>query len=111
AAMAALDLDAFRLRGGLLHAALPGADAVGAAEDRGGRHRWRHRQRAAEACILLVGAAAAGHLIDAPGIGRARRTGKGTAERDHAAHALRHHLGKLARIETAEAPADQRDLA
>src|SRR5438270_13674355 len=48
AAMAALDLDALRGRGGLFHAALPGADAVRAAEDRGGRHRWRLRQRAAE---------------------------------------------------------------
>src|SRR5689334_25103802 len=43
-AMAAFDLDALRLRGGLLHAALPGADAVGAAEDRGGRHRRGDRQ-------------------------------------------------------------------
>ena len=34
-----------------------------------------------------------------------------TAERDHRAHALRHHLGELARVETAEAPADQADLA
>src|SRR6185312_14084287 len=50
-------------------------------------------------------------LIDAPGVGRARRAGERTAERDHAAHALRHHLGKLARIEAAEAPADDADLA
>src|SRR6202011_4588172 len=41
AAMAALDLDALRLCRGLLHAAFPSADAVGAAEDRGGRHRRR----------------------------------------------------------------------
>src|SRR5882724_2528155 len=53
AAMAALDLDALRGRGGLFHAALPGANAVGAAENRGGRHRWRLRQRTAELCILL----------------------------------------------------------
>src|SRR3954470_12047537 len=42
AAMAALDFDALGLRARLLHAALPGADAVGAAEDRGGRHRRRN---------------------------------------------------------------------
>src|SRR5437879_2774011 len=39
AAMAALDFDALGTRGSLLHAALPGADAIGAAEDRGGRYR------------------------------------------------------------------------
>src|SRR5689334_9555772 len=52
-AMAAFDLDALRLRGGLLHAALPGADAVGPAEDRRGRHRWGDGQRSAEARILF----------------------------------------------------------
>src|SRR6186997_1582877 len=55
AAMAALDLDAFGGRAGLLHAALPGADAVGAAEDRRGRHRRRPRQRAAETMIFFLG--------------------------------------------------------
>src|ERR1700759_2712468 len=58
AAMAALDLNALGLRRRLLHAALPGADAVRAAEDRGGRNRRRDRQRAAKAGIFLVGAAA-----------------------------------------------------
>src|SRR5436190_14102971 len=58
AAMAALDLDALDHLRGLLAAALPGADAVGAAEDRGGRHRRRTRQRTAETRILLLGAAA-----------------------------------------------------
>src|SRR5690348_4038071 len=86
AAMAAFDLDAFGLRRGLLNAALPGANAVGAAEDRGGRHRWRDGERSAEARILLVGAAAARDLVDAPGIGRAWRSGERAAERDHAAH-------------------------
>src|SRR5262245_1596280 len=37
AAMAAFDLDALRHRRRLFHAALPGADAVGTAEDCGGR--------------------------------------------------------------------------
>jgi hypothetical protein len=72
AAMAAFDLDAFGHRGRFLSAVLPGADAVGAAEDRGGRHRRRAGERSAEARVFLLGAAAAGHLIDAPGIGRLR---------------------------------------
>src|SRR5437016_8635306 len=66
AAMTALNLDALGARGGLLHAALPGADAIGAAEDRGGRYRRRPRQCATETRILFVGATAACHLIDAP---------------------------------------------
>src|SRR5471030_253923 len=48
AAMAAFHLDAFGGRGGFLHTALPRADAVGAAEDRGGRCRRGLRQRPAE---------------------------------------------------------------
>src|SRR5207302_2697109 len=100
AAMAALDFDALGARGGLLHAALPGADAIGAAEDRGGRYRRRPRQCATETRILFVSATAACHLIDAPGVGRLRAGCKGTAERDHGAHALRHHLGELPRVET-----------
>src|SRR5258707_4135919 len=42
AAMAALDLDALAHGRGLLAAALPGADAVGAGKDRRGRHRRRN---------------------------------------------------------------------
>ena len=61
--------------------------------------------------IFLLGAAAAGHLVDPPGVGGLRAARERTAERDHRAHAIRHHLGELARIETAEAPADQADLA
>src|SRR5262249_55716825 len=49
--------------------------------------------------------------INTPGVGRARRAGERAAERDHAAHAIRHHLGELSCIEAAETPADQRDLA
>src|SRR2546430_14473337 len=43
AAMAALDPDVLGAGGWRFHAALPRADAIGAAEDRGGRHRrgWR----------------------------------------------------------------------
>ena len=59
----------------------------------------------------VVYAVAARHLIDSPGIGRLGIAGKRTAERDHRAHAIRHHLRQLARIETAEAPAYETDLA
>src|SRR5690349_2192317 len=66
AAMAAFNLDAFRSHGNLFHAALPGADAVGAAEDRGGWHGRRFRKRSAEPLVLFVGAAPACHLVNAP---------------------------------------------
>src|SRR3954449_10605395 len=111
AAMAALDLDALGLRARLLHAALPGADTVGTAEDRRGRHRRRDGEIAAELGIDLVGLPPARPFINAPGIGRMGIAGKRAAERDHLAYAVGHHLGELARIETAEAPADQADLA
>src|SRR6185437_5981789 len=111
AAMAALDLDVLGPGRRPFHAPLPGADTVGAAEDRGGWHRWRFRQRSAEPAILFVGAPAARHFINPPGIGRLRAARKRTAKRDHRAHPVRHDLGELARIETAEAPADQTDLA
>src|SRR5204862_2661698 len=67
--------------------------------------------RAAETRILFVGAAAARHLVDAPGVGRLRAGRKRAAERDHRAHALRHNLGELTRVKTAEAPADEGNLA
>src|SRR5882757_1955944 len=51
AAMAAFDLDVLGPDGRLFHAALPRADAVGAAENRGGRHRRRARKRSAEPAI------------------------------------------------------------
>src|ERR1700704_2336218 len=82
-----------------------------AAKDRRGRPRRRARKPPAEPRILFIGAAAARHLIDAPGIGRFRIARKRTAERDHRAHAIRHHLRELTRVETAKTPADQADLA
>src|SRR5713101_2980992 len=85
AAMAALDLDVLGVGRWLFHAALPRADAVGAAEDRGGRHRGRCRNRSSEPQILFVGAAAARHLVDAPGVGRLWIACKRAAERDHRA--------------------------
>src|SRR5581483_1516560 len=72
AAMTAFDLDAFGGRGSLFHANLPGTDSVGAAEDRGGRHRRWFRQRPAETKVLFAGTVAAHHFIDAPGVGRPR---------------------------------------
>src|SRR5258707_13009452 len=111
AAMAALDLDVHGAGRWLFHAALPGADAIGASESRGGRHRGWSRNRPAEPRLLFVGAAAARHLIYPPGIGRLRIARKRAAERDHRAHAIRHHLCQLARVNTAQAPADQADLA
>src|SRR5258705_12997693 len=53
AAMAALDLDVFGTGGWLFHAALPRADAIGAGENPGGRHRGRPRNRTAEPQILF----------------------------------------------------------
>src|SRR5882757_11297532 len=66
AAMAALDLDALDLGGGFFHATLPGADAVGTAEDRGGRDRRRLGQSATETLVYLIGAVAAGEFVDTP---------------------------------------------
>src|SRR5262249_9176342 len=109
-AMAAFDLDALRLCCDPFLAALPGANAIGAAEDSGSRHRRGRREGAAEARIFTVGGAAAGQLIDAPGVGRPWRTRERAAKRNHAAHTMGHHLGELARIEASEAPADERDL-
>jgi hypothetical protein len=70
AAMAAVDLDAFGLRPILLDAALPGADAVGTREDRSGRYRRRLAERTGG--VRFVGAPAAGVLVHAPRIGRAK---------------------------------------
>src|SRR5258705_11767067 len=53
AAIAAFDLDAFGSRRRPLHAALPGADAVGTAEDRGGRHRRGAPPRSAETPVFF----------------------------------------------------------
>src|SRR6266446_4734463 len=68
AAVAAIDLDVLGLGPVLVQAGLPGADAVGAAEDGGRRHRRRLGQRIKQ--VLLFDLAAAHDLIGAPGIGR-----------------------------------------
>src|ERR1700730_2788822 len=109
AAMAAVDLDVLARRGVLVETGLPRADAVAAAEDRGGRHGRRLDQRIEQ--FLIVDLAARHHLVGAPGVGRFRRTGKWAAEADHAAHLVGRELGELARIEATQAPADEADLA
>ena len=45
----------------------------------------RASERSAEARVFLVGAAAAGHLIDTPGVGRLRAGGKRAAKGNHLA--------------------------
>ena len=90
----------------LLDAHLPGADAVGAAEDRRGRHRRRIGERAAEAVVLIGGAAAAHHLVDPPGIGRGRLAAERAAERHHRAHAVRLDFASCRAYTPPENPAD-----
>src|SRR5260370_109262 len=109
AAMAAIDLDVLARRAVLVETGLPGADAVAAAEDRAGRHGRRLDQRVEQ--FLIVDLATRHHLVGAPGVGRFRRTGERAAEADHAAHLVRRELGELARIEAAQAPADEADPA
>src|SRR5260370_29942361 len=55
AAMAALDLDVLGAGRRLFHAALPRTDAVGAAEDRGGWHPGRWRDRSPQPRVLFPG--------------------------------------------------------
>src|ERR1700687_1049256 len=110
AAVAAIDFDVLALRTVLVEARLPGADAVAAAEDRGGRHRRRAGQRAAER-IVLFDLAAARQFIGTPGVGGFRRAGQRTGETDHAEQLFGRALGKLAGIEAAQTPADEAHLA
>src|SRR5258708_22403823 len=84
AAGAAIDLDVLGLGPVLGQAGLPGADAVGAAEEWGRRHERRLDQRVEH--ILVLDLAAAHHLVGAPGIGRFGRAGERTAQADQAAH-------------------------
>ena len=70
----------------------------------------RASERSAEARIFLVGAAAAGHLVHTPGVGRLWAGGKRAAKGNHLSHALGHHFGELAGVEaTQHSSADQRD--
>src|SRR5882724_7784889 len=54
AAMAAIDLDVLDLPVLVVDAGLPGADAVRAAEDRGGRHGRRLRQGTRHMMVAVV---------------------------------------------------------
>src|SRR5216683_5664619 len=110
-AMAAVDLDVLDLGALLVDAGLPGADAVGAAEDRGGRHRRRLAERPGDVLVAVVDPLAGGELVDLPGVGRLGATGERAAQADHAAHLVGQALGELARIDAAQAPADQAELA
>src|SRR5713101_5777933 len=109
AAVAAIDLDVLGLGAVSVQASLPGADAVGAAEDGGRRHGRRLDQRIDQ--IVVFDLAAARDLIGAPGVGRFGRAGERTAQTDQAAHPVGYHLGELAGIEAAQAPADEADPA
>src|SRR6266851_6748072 len=109
AAVAAIDLDVLDLGPVFVQAGLPGADAVGAAEDGGRRHGRCLDQRIKQ--ILVFDLAAARDLIGAPGVGRFGRAGERTAQADQAAHPVGYDLGELAGIEAAQAPADEADPA
>src|SRR6266478_1274733 len=64
ATMAAIDLDVLAHWAVLVETGLPGADAVAATEDRGGRHGRRLDQRIEQ--FLIVDLAARHHLVGAP---------------------------------------------
>jgi hypothetical protein len=65
-AMAPFNLDVLCQRAGALDAPRPGADTVRPTEDRGGRDRRRLGESGAKVAAAVVGALAAGHLIDSP---------------------------------------------
>src|SRR5216684_3757271 len=109
AAVAAIDLDVLDLGPVSVQAGLPGADAIGTAEDGGRRHGRRLGQRIKQ--VLLFDLAAAHDLIGAPGIGRFGRAGERTTQADQASHPIGHDLCELAGIEAAQAPADEADPA
>src|SRR6185369_9145817 len=70
AAMAAFDLDALRGRPRALETALPGDDAVAAAEDRSRRHRGRRLH--VLAARVVVDLALADALVEPPRVARPR---------------------------------------
>ncbi len=90
-------------------AAVAGGDAVAVAEDRRGRHRQRLAQSGAHAVVVAIGlrrrARRAQEARHVDGIEVAERAGEG----DHLAHQLGHGAGQLARVDAAQAPADQAD--
>ena len=88
----------------------PVHDAVGAGIDRGRRHRQVAGDRLANLRIV-VDRLARQRLVEPRGVGRPDVVGKRAAERDHGAHHVRHLQRQIARIDAAETPADEADLA
>src|SRR5689334_13970488 len=78
----AIDLDVLGQWLVLVQAGLPGADAVGAAEDGGGRDGRRLNQRVQP--ILIFDLAAAYQFVSSPSIGRFGRAREWTAQTDQA---------------------------
>src|SRR5580704_16510942 len=85
-AMAAVDLDVLDLLALLVDAGLPGADAVGTAEDRSGGHRRRLAERSRDVLVAVFDPLAGGELVDLPGIGCLGVAGERAAQADHATH-------------------------
>ena len=100
-------LDVLDQRAGIVQAAAPRDDAVAARVDRRRRHRRRLPDLGHQ--LGVADLASAQQLVDAPGVGRLRMAGERRAERDDAARLARVELGELARVDAAEAPADQAD--
>jgi hypothetical protein len=104
------DLDVLAARPVVLAAYTPVRDAVALAVDR----RRGNRRRGADALDhlrhLARQVAAGGELEEARQRGGARDVAERATERDDLAHAGRHELGDLARVDAAQAPADDRDL-
>ena len=61
--------------------------------------------------IFRADATPAGDFVESPGVRFARIAGEGRTEGDDETHQLRRQLGELARIESAEAPANNADRA
>src|SRR5260370_20411484 len=94
-AMAGVGLDVLDLGALLVDAGLPGADAVGAAEDRGGRHWRRFGERPGNMPVWILDTPARGGFVHFPGVGRLGAAGERTAPADHAPHRIGPQLGEL----------------
>src|SRR5439155_15084795 len=105
-AMAAAHFDALPLRAPLLETAPPRDDPVAAAVDGRGRHGERYAGRRMRPGRRAVAASA-----EEPPDARGRRVTKRARERDHLAHVARKAARELARIDAAQAPADQAEAA
>jgi hypothetical protein len=106
AEVAARHLDALALRALDLAAALPGDDAIGPAVDRRRGDRQRGRELAPHLLLVRQRAALgapAEEAGDVDGVDVAERA----RERDHQAHRLREAPSQLARVDAAQAPADE----